>query len=92
MEKLYNEVVDYLAHNKSLETGKIKYSNDNKDHFIDFNTFFIITFSVLGVTSFILLIKRRFFRNIKIRNHNIRFYSSIVSIFIAIISNSSAIG
>lgn len=80
IKESYDDVLDYLILNKEFKTGKLKYSEVGKDHFHDCKILFIINFAILFISGLILLIKRKYFKEIKIKNKNISFWSSILVI------------
>ena len=94
IKEAYDDVLDYLTLNKKFSTGKLKYSNVGMDHFKDCKKLFIIDFIVLGITSVIAIIKKKYFNNLKVLHFNLSFWSSsiIMSIFIIIVSITFIIG
>ena len=81
IKEAYDDVIDYTtSFNKEFKTGKLKYSNEGMNHFKDCKILFMINFLTLGITSIIIIIKRMFFKNIKILKHSISFYSGLTLI------------
>ena len=80
IKESYDDVIDYLTLNKEFKTGKLKYSEVGKDHFHDCKILFMINFVILLITVITLIIKRKYWKEIKIKNKNISFWSSILVI------------
>ena len=94
IKESYDDVIDYIVFNSDFKTGKLKYSLEGEDHFKDCKKLFTINFIILGLSSIGLLIKKRWYNNIKLHNYNISFWSSIlvISIFINVLCFSIIVG
>lgn len=86
----YDDIINYTVFNKEFKTGKLKYSSNGKSHFKDCKKLFMIDFIVLGITTIVIMIKKKLWSNIK----RINFWSSIVvmSSFTIILLSSLIIG
>ncbi len=82
IKEAYDDVMDYSVFYKSFSTGKLKYSNEGEDHFRDCRILFTINFIVFGITSIVIILKKKFFDDIKLLNFNIGFWSSILNLFL----------
>ena len=71
----YDDVIDYIVLNKPFKTGKLKYSSNGKNHFKDCKVLFTINFIILGLSSLIIILKKKYLSNIKFLNHNIGYWS-----------------
>ena len=85
IKEAYDDVIDYLVFDKPFKTGKLKYSDVGYDHFKDCKLLFNINFFILGFSSVIIILKKRYFNNIKLFKHNISFFSSLLNIFVFIL-------
>ncbi len=94
IKEAYDDVLDYLTLNKEFKTGKLAYSNAGMDHFKDCKILFIINFSVLLITGIVLIIKKKYFNKIKLKNYNISFWSSclVLGTFILILVIAFIVG
>ena len=82
IKEAYDDVIDYTTSlNKKYKTGKLKYTEEGKSHFRDCKILFMFDFLILGISGVIIVIKKIFFNNIKIKNYNISFWSSILLLF-----------
>lgn len=86
IKEAYDDVLDYTVFNKPFSTGVLKYSESGQDHFRDCKILFTINFIILGITSVVVLLKKKYFNNIKLLKMNIGFWSSILilSLFLII--------
>ena len=80
IKETYDDVIDYTVFNKEFKTGKLKYSEEGIDHFRDCQTLFRINFIILGITSIVILIKKKYFNSDKLCNYNLGFWSSVIVI------------
>lgn len=89
IKKSYDDVMDYLVLNKEFKIGNLKYSESGKNHFHDCKILFMINFIVLFISSFIVILKRKY-----LKENNIFFFSSliIISIFLILLITSLIIG
>ena len=89
IKESYDDVMDYLTINKEFKTGNLKYSKEGKSHFHDCKILFTINFIILSISSFILLLKKKY-----IKEHKIFFYSSllIITLFFIKLITSLIIG
>lgn len=85
IKESYDDVLDYCIFNKPFSTGNLKYSEEGKDHFRDCKRLFIFNFIVLGITSIIIIIKKKWFSDIKFLRHSIGFCSSMLTLGLFII-------
>ena len=94
IKEAYDDILDYCVYHKSFSTGKLKYSDEGKDHFKDCKILFMINFIIFGISSIVLIIKRKYYNNIKLFNYNICFWSSILnlSMFLLILITSLIVG
>ena len=94
IKEAYDDVLDYLTLNKEFKTGKLAYSEEGKDHFKDCKILFIINFIILGITSIVLIIKKKYFNKTMIKKYNISFWSSILllTLFIIVLITAFIIG
>ena len=94
IKEAYDDVMDYLIINKEFKTGSLKYTQDGMNHFRDCKKLFILDFVLLGISSIVLLVKLKFFNNIKVLNCNIGFWSSLLIIvgFVLLITTIFIIG
>ena len=82
IKESYDDVLDYTVYHQPFSTGVFKYSSDGMDHFKDCKTLFTINFILLIISFSIILLKRKWFNNIKLFNHNISFFSGLLNIFL----------
>lgn len=94
IKEAYDDMLDYTTLNRPFKTGKLKYSKEGKDHFKDCKALFMINFIILGLSTIILIIKKKFFDKLKLLNFNIEFWSSclVLLVFIIVTSISLIIG
>ena len=89
IKESYDDVMDYLVLNKEFKIGNLKYSESGKNHFHDCKILFMINFIVLFISSFIVILKRKY-----LKENNIFFFSSIIiiSLFLILLITSLIIG
>lgn len=94
IKEAYDDVLDYSVLNKPFSTGVFNHTEEGKAHFHDCKILFIINFIVLGLTSIILILKKKFFNKIKIHKYSIGFWSSccILGTFILLTITSLIVG
>lgn len=85
IKEAYDDVLDYCLLNKEFKTGKLKYSEEGKKHFKDCKKLFMINFIILGLSTVIILITRKKYKDIKLLGFRPSFYSSIIIIIILIV-------
>ncbi len=78
IKEAYDDIIDYTVFYQKFSTGNMKYSSDGMDHFKDCRILFTINFIVLGISGVILILKKKYFNDIKLFKHSIGFWSSIV--------------
>ena len=80
IKEAYDDVLNYSVFYQDFSTGNLKHSEKGHNHFKDCRTLFTINFIVLVITSSIIILKKKFFNDIKLFKHNISFWSSILNI------------
>lgn len=87
IREAYDDILDYTTLNKEFSTGVFKHSDDGIDHFKDCKRLFTINFIILGISTIIILIKKKYFNDIKLFKHNVSYWSSILNLgFFSIIT------
>ena len=81
IKEAYDDVIDYSIFKKPFKTGKLKYSSEGKNHFKDCRKLFLLDFILLGISTIILIIRKKYL-NIKCKNYSIEYWSSILIIII----------
>jgi integral membrane protein (TIGR01906 family) len=94
IKEAYDDVLDYTTKNKPFSTGKLKYSEEGKSHFRDCKILFTINFIVFGISGIIIIIKKKFWNNLKVFKRNLGFWSScfILLFFTIIVLTTLIIG
>ena len=82
IKEAYDDILNYTTLNTPFSTGKLKHSAEGQSHFRDCKTLFLLDFIVLGVSTSVIIIKKKFFNNIRLFNFNIEFWSSCLVIFL----------
>lgn len=82
IKEAYDDIIDYTTLNKKFSTGKLKYSKEGYNHFKDCKLLFTLNFILLGISSIVLIIKKKFFNKLKLHNHNLEYWSSLLIITI----------
>ena len=80
IKEAYDDVLDYGVFYKDFSTGVLKHSDEGYDHFRDCRTLFTINFVIFIITSIIIILKKKFFNDIKLFKYNVGFWSSILNI------------
>jgi len=81
----YDDIIDYTVFHKSFRSGVFICSLDAKNHFKDCQLLFTFLFVLLTISFMLILIRKKYFSNLKIFNHSIPFWSSCFLIFIIVI-------
>lgn len=84
IKEAYDDVMDYCISNKKFKTGKLKYSEDGKNHFKDCKKLFMINFIILGLSTVIVLVERKKIKELKVLGFNPSFFSSLIIIILLI--------
>ncbi len=94
IKEAYDDVLNYTTLNHEFKTGKLKYSEEGKNHFKDCKTLFMINFILLGLSFIIIILKRIFLKDIKLKKYPIEYWSSwlILIIFLLITATTLILG
>ena len=82
IKETYDDILNYTTLNKPFSTGQLKHSTEGENHFKDCKILFLLDFIVFGISIIIDIIKKKYFKNMKIFNYNIEFWSSCLVIFL----------
>ena len=78
IKESYDDVLDYCLLNKEFKTGILRYSSDGFNHFKDCKILFIVDSVIFILSIIILLVKKKYCKEIKFLNHNISYWSGIL--------------